>query len=86
MTKKKKKDMRVLGGVGNNSGKIVLDILEHARIKSRENFKQGITVVKATSNQSVCSQRSSIMHEIPSKSLKIPDMNKAILTGIPDVK
>ena len=54
--------MRVPGGIGNNSSKTVLDNLDLVNIKSRETSKQGITSkqgVKMTSNQGVCSQKSS---------------------------
>ena len=42
-------DMRVLGGIGNNSSMNVLDTLEPVKIKNRETSKQGITDVKMTS-------------------------------------
>ena len=77
--------MCVLGGISNNSSNTVMKTLEPAKIRNREAYKQGITVVKTTSNQSVCSQKSSITCEIPTESLKIPDMNKISLTDITDV-
>ena len=72
--------MRIPGGIGNNSSKTVLNTQEPAKIKSKETSKQGITVVKTTSNQGVCSQKSSFTCEILSESLKIPDLNKRSLT------
>ena len=63
-------DMRVLGGLGNNYSKIILVTLEPTKIKSRETSKKGLRVAKTTSNQSVCSQKSSITCETPSESLK----------------
>ena len=70
-------DIWVLGGIGKNSCKSVLDAQKPAKIKSRQTSRQRITVVQMTSNQSVCSQKSSITCGLPS------DMNKTSLTGIP---
>ena len=48
-------------------------------IKSRETPKQGITVVRSTTNQTIHSQRSSITCEIASEMLRIPDLSKTRL-------
>ena len=53
----------------HNSSMAVLNTLEPAKVKSRETSKQGITVVKSTSNQDVCSQKSSFTCKITSESL-----------------
>ena len=50
---------RVLGGINYNSSKAVLNTLEPTTVKSRETSKKGITVVKSTSNQGICGQKSS---------------------------
>ena len=71
--------MRVLGGISHNSGKTVLNTLQAAKIKSRESSKQGITVVKMTSD------KCSFKRKIPSE-FKISDMNKSSLTGILDME
>ena len=77
--------MRVLGGITHNSSKAILDTLEPAKVNGRQTSKQGITEVKLTSNQSVCSQKSSFVHKIPTELLEIPDMNKTNLTDIQDM-
>ena len=48
------------------------------KIKSRDNHKQEIAVVKLATNQSISCHKSSISCDIPSE---IPDLNKASLTG-----
>ena len=73
--------MGVLGGIGINSSKSILDTLEPSKIKCRETSKKEIT----TSSQSVCSQKSSITCEIPSGLLKIQDINKTSIMGIPNM-
>ena len=62
-------DMRVLGGIRHNSSKAVLNTLEPTKVKSRQTSKQGITAVRSTSNQGVCSQKSSFTYKTPSESL-----------------
>ena len=62
-------DLRALGGINNNSSKAVLNTLEPGKVKRREISKQGITVVKLTSNQGVCGQKSSFARNVPSESL-----------------
>ena len=78
--------IRVLGGINHNSSKTVLNMLEPAKIKSRETSAQGITAVKMTFNQSVSGQKSSftrLSHEIRSLSVRIPDLNTTSITGNP---
>ena len=79
-------NIRVLGGIRYNSSKTVLNTLDPVKIKSRETPEQGVTVVKTTSNQGVCSQKSSFMREIPAESPKIHHMNKTSLISIPDMQ
>ena len=55
------------------------------KIKSKQLSNLAITVIKTTSNQCVTSQKNSIMLEILSESLRIPNMNKTSLTGVPDM-
>ena len=51
--------------------KTVLDTVEHAKAKSRETSKQGITVILQPKVQ--------LYSGIPSELLKIPDLNKKSL-------
>ena len=43
-------DVKVLSGVGKDSGKTVLDTLQLTKIKSGETNKQGIRVIKFIPN------------------------------------
>ena len=77
--------MRELVGIGKNSSNTVLDTLEPVKIKSRQTSKQGITVVKMTCPTKAFAAKRGASHEIPSESLKIPDINKTSLTSISDM-
>ena len=54
-------DMKVLGSIADSYSKTLLGTLMFMKIKSKETPKQGITVVVSTTNQSMCSHKSSIM-------------------------
>ena len=69
-----------LVGVGDNSNQTILNTLHIIKIKSREIYKQGITAVKSTSNQSIRSLKGVMMCEVTSDTLKIPDFSKTGLT------
>ena len=72
----------MLAGICNNSSKIVLDTMQPVKFKIRGtlvSYKQGITAVKSATNQSISSHKS-ILCEIPSEKLEIPDLNKTSLT------
>ena len=58
-----------------------MNTLNFMKIKSRGTPKQGITVVKSTTNQSIHSHKSSMMFEIVSERLKIMDLGKTGLAG-----
>ena len=60
-------DVRVLDGIGNDSSKTVLNTVQRTKIKSRDTPKQGIRVIYLTTNQSICSNKSSITCEITSE-------------------
>ena len=51
------------------------------KIKSIETPRQGSTVVKCTTNQSICSDKSSIKCEIASE-IMISDFTKICVTGV----
>ena len=69
-------DVLVLSGVGNNSCQTILNTLQLTKIKGQESPKQRITVVKSTPNQSIRSHQSSMMCQVTSETLKIPDLSK----------
>ena len=61
---------------------MILNTLQFTKIESCETPKQGITVVKSTPNQIICSHKSSMIYQIASEMLKIQDLSKTGLTDI----
>ena len=71
-------DVWILGGIGHNSGKTVLN----TQFYSRATSEQRVTVIKTTSYQSIGSHKSSFMCHMSLDSLKIPDMTKTSLADL----
>ena len=72
----------VLCSIGKSSSNTVLGTLQLNKIKGRGTPKQGIIVVKSTTNQSICSHKSSITCKTASEAFRSPDLSKRILTGV----